>query len=67
MSVADRLESPEVLAAHPSGESLRLVVATGARKKIEALIAFHGYQSRQVRLTLEDVALAITQDARGPH
>ena len=65
MSFADRLESPEVLAAHPSGEGVRLIVAAGARSKVDALIAVHGCQSRQVSLTLEDVALAIAQYARG--
>ena len=64
MSFADRLESPEILAAHPSGESVRLIVAPYARNKVEALIASHGCQSRQVSLTLEDAALVIAKGAR---
>jgi len=64
MNVADRLESPEVLAAHPSGENIRLIVTADARSKVEALIASHGCQSRQVSMTLEDAALVIGEGAR---
>ena len=64
MKFADYLESPELLAAYPSGESVRLIVAADARSRVEALIASHGCQSKQVSLTLEDAALVIAQGAR---
>jgi len=65
MNFADRLDSSGVLAAQPSGEGLRLIVAADARRKVEALVAAHGCRSRKVNLTLEDAALVIAQDARG--
>jgi ABC-2 type transport system ATP-binding protein len=67
MNFADRLESPGVLAAHPAGKSVRLIIAVDVLSKVEALIASHGCQSRQVSLTLEDATLVIAHDARGRH
>ena len=64
MKFADRLESPGVLAAHPSADGVRLIVAADACSKVQALIASHGGQSRQVSLTLEDAALVIARGAR---
>ena len=61
---ADRLDNPGVLAAQPAGAGIRLIVASDARAAVDALIASHGCESRQVRLTLEDAALVIAHRAR---
>ena len=65
LSLPDLLESRLVLAAHPLGRDVRLVLRRDARVKVEALIAFHGCRATPARLTLEDAALVVSHRVAG--
>jgi ABC-2 type transport system ATP-binding protein len=59
LSLPDRLQSRLVLAVHPMGNDIRLVVSADARGRVEALIASQGCRSTATSLTLEDAALVV--------
>ena len=59
LSLPDRLQDGLVLAAHPIGNDIRLVVSADARSWVEALIASQGWRSTATSLTLEDAALVV--------
>jgi len=63
LSLADRLQSRLVLAAHPMGNDIRLVVSADARGSVEALIVTQGCRSTATGLTLEDAALVVAHRA----
>jgi len=65
LNLPDLLQSRLVLAAHPLGKDIRLVVPADARGEVETLIASHGCWSKTTSLTLEDAALAVAQRTRG--
>lgn len=62
-NLTELLQSQLVLAAHPDGADVRLVVAPEARSEVEALIARHGYLSTPASLTLEEAALVVAHRA----
>jgi ABC-2 type transport system ATP-binding protein len=63
LSLPDRLPSRLVLAAHPMGNDIRMVVPADARGRVEALIASQGCRSTATSLTLEDAALVVAHRA----
>jgi ABC-2 type transport system ATP-binding protein len=65
LNLPDLLQSRLVLAAHPLGKDIRLVVPADARGEVETLIASLGCWSKPTSLTLEDAALAVAQRIRG--